>query len=152
VIKLRLIAALLLAGLPVGMLPSTGYAAETAAPARAAYYPEDADAAKVLDAALVSAKAEGKLAVIVFGADWCHDSQGLAKVLTSDAFKTEFGARFTVTFIDVGTPQAGKGRNLDLRTALRDQADGRHPGNGGHFAKGQTAQQQGRRGQLAQCR
>ncbi len=113
-IKLRLIAALLLAGLPVGMLPSTGYAAETAAPARAAYYPEDADAAKVLDAALVSAKAEGKLAVIVFGADWCHDSQGLAKVLTSDAFKTEFGARFTVTFIDVGTPQAGKGRNLDL--------------------------------------
>jgi thiol-disulfide isomerase/thioredoxin len=106
----------------------------------------------VLDAALVSAKAEGKLAVIVFGADWCHDSQGLAKVLTSDAFKTEFGARFTVTFIDVGTPQAGKGRNLDLARRFGIKRMEGHPGNGGHFAKGQTAQQQERRGQLAQCR
>lgn len=109
-----LIAALLLAALPISLVPAIGLAAETAKAAAAVYYPEDADAAKVLDAALVAAKAEGKLAVIVFGADWCHDSQGLARVLTSDAFKAEFGTRFSVTFIDVGTPQVGEGRNLDL--------------------------------------
>ena len=52
--------------------------------------------------------------MVVFGADWCHDSTGLAKVLTGPAFREEFGARFSVTFIDVGVPQVGKGRNLDL--------------------------------------
>ncbi len=80
----------------------------------ASFYPQDANGPAVLDAALADAKAQGKLAVIVFGADWCHDSRGLARVLLSDAFKTRFGARFTVTFIDVGVPQTGKGRNLDL--------------------------------------
>jgi thiol-disulfide isomerase/thioredoxin len=114
VIRLRLIAALLLAASPAGLAPITVDAAELSNPTQAIYYPEDADATKVLDLALTSAKAERKLAVIVFGADWCHDSQGLARVLTSDAFKAEFGARFTVTFIDVGTPQIGEGRNLDL--------------------------------------
>lgn len=79
-----------------------------------AYYPQKAEDAARLDAALAAAKAEGKLAVIVFGADWCHDSQDLAKLLTSDAFKAEFGGRFTVLFIDVGVPQTGQGRNLDL--------------------------------------
>ncbi len=113
-IQARLIAALLLAAMPAGQASATGQAAAAAKTARAVYYPEDADAAKVLDAALLVAKADDKLAVIVFGADWCHDSQGLAKVLTSDAFKSEFGAGFTVTFIDVAKPQLGKGRNLDL--------------------------------------
>ena len=56
----------------------------------------------------------GRLAVIVFGADWCHDSTALAKVLTGETFRAEFGARFSVTFIDVGVPQDGRGRNLDL--------------------------------------
>lgn len=83
-------------------------------PVERKYYLETADDAAMLDAALASAKAEGKLAVIVFGADWCHDSRALAKVLTGEAFKTEFGARFAVTFIDVGVPQTGQGRNLDL--------------------------------------
>jgi thiol-disulfide isomerase/thioredoxin len=105
----RLLAAILLAGLlPAAPPVLAGDSAPTA------YYPERADDAARLDAALVSARAEGKLAVIVFGADWCHDSQALAALLTSDAFKTEFGNRFAVTFIDVGVPQDGRGRNLDL--------------------------------------
>ncbi len=80
----------------------------------AAYYPQEDDAAATLDTALAKARAEGKLAVIVFGADWCHDSQALAALLTSERFKAEFGGRFAVTFIDVGVPQDGRGRNLDL--------------------------------------
>ncbi len=114
----RLIAVLLAAALPTIAQPATSQTgandAPAAAPAAVAYYAQEADAAKDLDAALSAARAEGKLAVIVFGADWCHDSQGLARVLTSDPFKAEFGARFLVTFIDVGTPQIGQGRNLNL--------------------------------------
>lgn len=78
------------------------------------FYPADADGASVLDAALAAAAAQGRVAVIVFGADWCHDSSALARTLTSDAFRAEFGSRYSVTFIDVGKPQTGNGRNLDL--------------------------------------
>jgi thiol-disulfide isomerase/thioredoxin len=95
---------------PVEVPPSS----PTAVPAGAGFYLAQANGPADFEAALTEAKASGKLAVIVFGADWCHDSRGLAKVLTSDAFKSRFGARFTVTFIDVGVPQTGKGRNLDL--------------------------------------
>lgn len=78
------------------------------------FYPQEADARRDLETALSSAKAQGKLAVIVFGADWCHDSRALGRVLTSPAFASEFAGRYSVTFIDVGSPQTGEGRNLDL--------------------------------------
>ena len=78
------------------------------------FFVETADDSAMLNAALAKAKAEGKLAVIVFGGDWCHDSRALAAVLTSKQFVQEFGARFAVTFVDVGIPQAGQGRNLEL--------------------------------------
>ena len=86
-------------------------------PAKAAevlYYPVQANGPAVLDQALAKAAASNRRAVIVFGADWCHDSRALAKVLTSDAFQAEFAGRYTVTLIDVGRPQTGAGHNLDL--------------------------------------
>ncbi|MFO1254247.1 MAG: thioredoxin family protein [Sphingomonadaceae bacterium] len=106
----RLAAAALLALTPLGAAaesPPVGQQATN-------FFPAQADGRAVLDAALAQARADGKLAVIVFGADWCHDSRALARVLKSDAFRIRFGARFAVTFIDVGRPQDGKGVNLDL--------------------------------------
>ena len=102
--------------LVLGTAQSALLAAEApnAAPAAAKYYPAEANARAALDAALSEAAAQNKLAVIVFGADWCHDSRALAQVLQSDAFKTEFGGRYAVAFIDVGVPQTGHGTNLDL--------------------------------------
>lgn len=112
---LRIAAPALLLLLAGAVEPVEQAKAPVAAKAQAAnFYPQDANGPAVLDAALADAKAQGKLAVIVFGADWCHDSRGLARVLLSDQFKARFGARFTVTFIDVGVPQTGHGRNLDL--------------------------------------
>jgi thiol-disulfide isomerase/thioredoxin len=106
-------AALLLAlGGPAGdagAVPPTAAASE-----KPKFYPKDADARAVLDMALADAARDGKIALVVFGADWCHDSIGLAEVLSSSGFRGEFGARFLVTFIDVGRPQTGEGRNLDL--------------------------------------
>ena len=81
---------------------------------RPIFYPADIDGPAVLDRALTHAAASKAKAVIVFGADWCHDSRALAQVLTSAAFNREFGSRFEVTFINVGRPQTGEGRNLDL--------------------------------------
>ena len=104
---------------------ATPGAAALAAPAEAeqvAFYPAAADARADLDAALADAARSGRFAVVVFGADWCHDSVALAKVLTGEVFRAEFGGRFAVTFIDVGVPQTGNGRNLDL--AARHGVDG----------------------------
>jgi thiol-disulfide isomerase/thioredoxin len=89
-------------------------AAEPQQPEATAFYPKEADAAQVLEAALAETRVADKLAVVVFGADWCHDSQALARMLTSEAFRAEFANRFSVTFIDVGIPQAGQGRNVEL--------------------------------------
>lgn len=117
---MRLLAPALLLALAV---PAATAVAETPAVAEATkYYPQDANGAQVLDAALAMAAGTGQTAIIVFGADWCHDSRSLAQVLKSDRFTTEFGARYAVTFIDVGKPQTGEGRNLDLlaRFGVRD--------------------------------
>lgn len=106
----RLAPALLLAlAIPGGAALAAPSSAE-----QTAYYPAAADARADLDAALADAAQSGRSAVIVFGADWCHDSTALAKVLTGQTFRAEFGTRFSVTFIDVDVPQTGNGRNLDL--------------------------------------
>ena len=113
---LKLVAAALLAfgaGQAPITMPSDPVAPTTSTP-RTYFYPVEADAAKVFDQALAKAAADNTKAVIVFGADWCHDSRTLASVLTSNTFKAEFGNRYHVTFIDVGRPQSGEGRNLEL--------------------------------------
>jgi thiol-disulfide isomerase/thioredoxin len=107
---------------PVLLALSAGQAgvvtAQSAKPAVEAaklhYYPEAANGPAILDQALAKAAASNHYAVVVFGADWCHDSRALAKALTSESFKAEFSGRFHVTFIDVGTPQTGAGHNLGL--------------------------------------
>lgn len=81
------------------------------------YSPQD-DGSFILETGLAEAREREGFAVFVFGADWCHDSVALAKVLTSREFETRFGKRFYVSFIDVGKPQVGKGRNLDLVSKL----------------------------------
>jgi thiol-disulfide isomerase/thioredoxin len=105
-------AMLLALAVPAADAVATPPVAEAAKQAN--FYPQDADATAVLDAALAEAQRSGRVALIVFGADWCHDSRALAEVLASSAFTDEFGSRFTVALIDVGRPQTRAGRNLDL--------------------------------------
>ena len=118
---------ILLRALAAGLLAlSAGQAGVVAAPVqtpgaapsalqpRTLYYPVAANGPTALEKALARAAANNTKAVIVFGADWCHDSRALGEVLTSPAFKREFGKRFDVTLIDVGRPQTGAGHNLAL--------------------------------------
>ncbi|MBS0481477.1 MAG: hypothetical protein JSR96_04875 [Proteobacteria bacterium] len=78
------------------------------------YYRSDANAAAEVEGAVAEAKVGGRLAILVFGADWCSDSTSLAAVLSSDFFRAYLGNRYSVTFIDVNRPTKGQGRNQDV--------------------------------------
>ena len=82
-------------------------------PEAAAYDPA-ADAAKQLDEALARARTDGKKVLLVMGANWCHDSRALAGWLATPRFQQLVADKYELLFVDVGTPQTGQGRNLEL--------------------------------------
>lgn len=77
-------------------------------------YDAEADASAAVNAALSRAAARGTLALVVLGANWCHDSRALAGTLASPRFAPLIAERYELVFVDVGKPQNGEGRNLDL--------------------------------------
>jgi len=117
-VTLRAALALLLAGLAPPTAALADASLQTAPAAVPKWFPKEPNADFILETAVADARESHRLTVIVFGADWCHDSRALARMLTSEAFAREFGSRFAVTFIDVGKPQTGEGRNLDLVAGL----------------------------------
>lgn len=52
--------------------------------------------------------------MLVLGANWCHDSRALAGWLETPRFAALTAAHYEVVFVDVGSPQTGEGRNLDI--------------------------------------
>lgn len=86
----------------------------------AAAYPEarpyaaKADASSEVDAALARAAASSKRVLLVLGANWCHDSRALAGWLQTPRFAALVAQSYEVVFVNVGTPQTGEGRNLDI--------------------------------------
>ena len=55
-----------------------------------------------VDSILVKAKKSNKLALIVMGANWCHDSRSLARKLFSSEVKETIESNYELLFIDVG--------------------------------------------------
>ena len=86
-----------------------------AAPARAddrpgAVYDAGADAAADIDAALAAAAERAVPALIIFGANWCHDSRGLAAHLDAEPVLARFmDESYEMVFVDIGE----RDRNLD---------------------------------------
>ena len=72
-------------------------------------YDETANAAQDIEAALAAAKAENKKALLVFGANWCHDSRALAAHFEKPRFQTLIQENYKLAYIDVGQ----KNRNID---------------------------------------
>ena len=73
------------------------------------YLPSDdsmADVAAVIDAA----KENNKLALVVMGANWCHDSRALASRLYQEPLRSLVDAYYETIFIDVG--YLDKGENV----------------------------------------
>ncbi len=77
-------------------------------------YSAEANAASDVDAALARAASSGKRVLLVMGANWCHDSRALAGWLETPRFAALTAAHYEVVFVDVGVPQTGEGRNLDI--------------------------------------
>lgn len=77
------------------------------------YEPDRAAMADV-DAALVRAAERNTRVLLVMGANWCHDSRGLAGWLSTPRFARMMHARYELVYIDVGIPQTGEGRNIDI--------------------------------------
>jgi hypothetical protein len=82
-------------------------------PERLAYF-ADRNAQADVENAFASAKASGKNVLVIMGANWCHDSIGLAGWLDTPRFMAMMRDRYSIVFIDSGSPQTGKGRNLDI--------------------------------------
>ncbi|MGP1352344.1 MAG: thioredoxin family protein [Parasphingopyxis sp.] len=78
--------------------------------------PYDESRAAMVDVALALARAamSRKRAILVMGANWCHDSRGLAGWFATPRFAEMLGSRYEIAYVDVGHPQEGEGRNIDI--------------------------------------
>ena len=73
-------------------------------------YDETRDARVDVDLALQAAAETQKHAIIVMGANWCHDSRALAGWFETPRFQTLLNENYVVTYVDVGQ----KDRNIDI--------------------------------------
>jgi hypothetical protein len=55
-----------------------------------------------VETALEAAKTENKLAMVVMGAQWCHDSRALAENFSKPSMQSILDERYVIQFIDVG--------------------------------------------------
>ncbi len=110
---MRLIILLLIACLAVACTSFTPVSAVAAAehPEARPFDPEPAlIAQKAVDEALSDAALAGKHAMIVMGANWCHDSRALAGWFQTPRFEAMLEENYVVRYIDVGQ----KDRNIDV--------------------------------------
>ena len=73
-------------------------------------YDAAADARSDIAETLAAAKAENKKALLVFGANWCHDSRALAAHFEKPRFQTLISENYKLAYVDIGQ----KDRNIDL--------------------------------------
>lgn len=73
-----------------------------------------ADAQRQLASRLDHAKVANRKLLVIMGANWCHDSGALANVIESRRFAEVIAENYELLFVDVGVPQTGNGRNLDI--------------------------------------
>jgi thiol-disulfide isomerase/thioredoxin len=106
----------LFTAVPAASAPTSQAAPTSSAPAhpQAKLYDEKSLASRDVDAALIRAALANKRVIIVMGANWCHDSIGLAGWFVTPRFAEMLRAKYEIVYVDVGTPQTGNGRNLDI--------------------------------------
>ncbi len=71
------------------------------------YHPVD-DPMAVVDQTLSRAMANGKKALVILGANWCHDSRGLAARVDEPEMAKVIEENYEMVFIDVGPLKNGK--------------------------------------------
>jgi thiol-disulfide isomerase/thioredoxin len=74
-----------------------------------------ADAQEQLQKALKQATIQpDRLVIVVMGGNWCHDSRALAGWFETPRFAAMLKKRYELVYVDVGIPQIGQGRNLQI--------------------------------------
>lgn len=73
-------------------------------------YDPDRDAMADVDDVLARAKESGRKPLIVLGANWCHDSRGLAARFEKPRFQSLLADHYELVYVDVGQ----RDRNLDV--------------------------------------
>ena len=73
-------------------------------------YDATRDAMFDVNAALNAAQYSGKKVLLILGANWCHDSRGLAAKFNEPSLAAVLEANFETVFVDVGR----RDRNLDV--------------------------------------
>ena len=63
-----------------------------------------------MDAALARAQLSDKRVILVMGANWCHDSRGLAGWFAQPRFAAMLEAKYELVYVDVGH----RDRNIDI--------------------------------------
>jgi len=107
---IRLAVALALGAVHAAALPcDTGKYAPEARP----FGNPDAASADV-GAALVRARTTGHRVILVFGANWCHDSRALAGWFGTWSFVEMMRDRYEIVWINVGDEPGEKDKNADL--------------------------------------
>jgi hypothetical protein len=71
------------------------------------YLPSD-DAIADVETAINAARESNKLTLVVMGANWCHDSRGLASRLYQEPLKSLVEENYETVFVDVGFLEKGK--------------------------------------------
>lgn len=70
-------------------------------------FPATTDEQADVDAGLATAHAGGRLALIILGADWCHDSAALIRMLKGDGLQAVIARDYNVTLINIGYFERG---------------------------------------------
>lgn len=96
--------------------PAGGVAQAPGSAVGAPIYDVQADAKQDIAQALAAAKAQQKLVLIDFGADWCPDCVVLARIFESDQVKPYLDAHYVVVRVNVGEWDA----NLDVSRRYGD--------------------------------
>lgn len=73
-------------------------------------YKKSAKASENVDAALARALAADKRVLLVMGANWCHDSRGLAGWFEQSRFAAMLELKYEIVYVDVGY----RNRNIDI--------------------------------------
>ena len=105
--RLLLLALALLAFTP--MSPALAEPA-TANHPEARPFDQSANATEQVNAALARARISGKRVIVVMGANWCHDSRGLAGWFAQPGFAAMLEPKYEIVYVDVGQ----KDRNIDI--------------------------------------
>ncbi len=109
---MRYIVPLLAAVLITGCAAAPAHSDEThhAAHDEPRPFVSEADARMAVEETMMAAKAEDKMSLIVMGANWCHDSRGLAAQFEKLRFQTLIKDHYKLLYVDVGQ----KDRNIDI--------------------------------------